>query len=774
MMGLGLSSALIAPQAFAQDEENVIEEVITIGTRGKPRTVTESPAPVDVFTAAELLNQGDTDVSNLLRNSVPSYNVNDQPISDAATLVRPANLRGLAPDHTLILVNGKRRHRASVITWLGNGISNGSQGPDAAAIPALALKNVEILRDGAAAQYGSDAIAGVMNFVLNDANEGLTLEAKVGQYSEGDGTTATIAGNYGFPIGANGFGNITAEYGNSDPTDRAVQRGDAQGLIDDGIQGVPVPAMIWGRPDVQDDIKVFGNFGYDVGAGREIYGHANYNTKTVDGGFFYRNPENRGAVFGADGNLLVADLLDAADGVLDGSAGCGTFSQSYTDPVSGEEVSGLLNPAFIAGVINNPDCFHLTELPQYQGGFTPRFGGDIVDNSILVGFRGETARGIGWDFSAYRGSHESDFFINNTVNASLGPDSPLNFDPGAYEQIETNFNADFSYPISTSVNLGFGAEYRNEEFTITSGQIESFTAGPLADQGFSTSSNGFPGFPDITSGTFDRTNSAVYGDLEWDASDKLLVQAALRFEDFDDFGSTTNYKLGANYRVNDDFGLRGTVSTGFKAPEVNLTDAQIAELVAEGVPGAGDLANFRFFTNDFDTKTSGVDVVVSTSTDWLGGTTDWNLAYNNTSTDVVRFNPDTVGAARIRQIEETTPKTRWNFSGNHSFGNWRTLARLSYYSQWYDSFEVDVFGNDTDGIFGNEFLVDVEAGYDFNDSNSLLFGVNNLFNNKGETTTQANGLGFDTAVAGVGNVYSTFSPFGFSGTYYYLRYRYTR
>ncbi|MFL2499226.1 MAG: TonB-dependent receptor plug domain-containing protein, partial [Porticoccaceae bacterium] len=160
----------LTPTLSIADE--MVEEVVTTGSRAKARSVTETPAPVDVISASELSNQGDTDISNLLRNSVPSYSVNDQPISDAATFMRPANLRGLAPDHTLILVNGKRRHRGAVITWNGNGISNGSQGPDTSVIPAIALKGVEVLRDGASSIYGSDAIAGVINFQLEDASEG--------------------------------------------------------------------------------------------------------------------------------------------------------------------------------------------------------------------------------------------------------------------------------------------------------------------------------------------------------------------------------------------------------------------------------------------------------------------------------------------------------------------------------------------------------------------------------------------------------------------------
>ena len=849
MMGLGLTATVaVAPQSFAAEGDGVIEEVITIGTRGKPRSVTESPAPVDVFSADEFLNQGDTDVNNLLRNSVPSYNVNDQPISDAATLVRPANLRGLAPDHTLLLVNGKRRHRAAVITWLGNGISNGSQGPDTAAIPALALKSVEVLRDGAAAQYGSDAIAGVMNFNLKDSADGVSFEVKGGQYSEGDGSALSFAGNVGFPLGDNGFINLTAEYGNSDPTDRAVQRGDAQALIDAGFEGVPVPAMVWGRPNVEDDLKIFANFAIDLGDGKELYGHGNSNSKSVDGGFFYRNPTNRGGVNASGDFLLIGDLSD------NGIDECAAERNRY--PAT---IAGLQDPNFIAGVVNNDNCFHFSEI--IPGGFTPRFGGDVTDNSVLVGVRGEADNGLGWDFSYYAGSNEADFVINNTVNASLGPDTPRDFDPGAYEQNDWSANADFSYPVNDLLNIGFGAEYRVEEFVISPGQIESFTAGPLATQGFSTSSNGFPGFPEATSGTFDRANSAFYIDGEYEASEALLVQAAVRYEDFEDFGTTTNFKLGGNYRVSDTLGFRATVSTGFKAPtpgqanasntstefsggmlinngtipatnpiaeffgatplgpeestnftvgtffnygnfdvtldyfnidvddrlnlssEITLTDADRAALTAQGIPGASGLTNFRFFTNDFDTKTSGIDLIVGTSTDWLGGTTDWNLAFNHTTTEVTDFNAATIGGKRIRQIEETTPDNRFNLSGNHRTGDWRFLGRLSFYDEFYDSFEGDIFGDfdpadpSAGGVTGNfdsAFLLDLEASYDINETSSILLGINNVTNEKGQKATDSNNLGFDTAPAGVGNVYSTFSPFGFSGTYYYLSYRYNK
>ena len=202
VISLMLAFVLSSVPAYAQEEaaEEYMEEVVTIGTRGKPRSTTDSTAPVDVISGDDFVSQGGVDTANLLRNVVPSFNVNDQPISDAATLVRPANLRGLAPDHTLVLVNGQRRHRAAVITWLGNGLSDGSQGPDIAAIPSIALRSVEVLRDGAAAQYGSDAIAGVINFNLKNSNSEGSFEARYGEYSEGDGELMTFAVNKGFAL----------------------------------------------------------------------------------------------------------------------------------------------------------------------------------------------------------------------------------------------------------------------------------------------------------------------------------------------------------------------------------------------------------------------------------------------------------------------------------------------------------------------------------------------------------------------------------------------
>ena len=805
-----IAASTMLPVASAVAEE-MVEEIVTVGARAKARSVIDSVSAVDVISGDELSNQGDVDVTNLLRNSVPSYYVNDQPISDAGTMVRPQGLRGMAADHTLVLVNGKRRHRASVILWAAGGISDGAQGPDTSSIPGLALKNIEVLRDGAASQYGSDALAGVINFNLKDASEGGSIQVRAGEYGEGDGSMSYVSGNFGLPLGSNGFVNTTFEVGSSDETDRSVQRTDAATLTADGYTGVPSPAMKWGRPNVDNDMKLFVNFGADLGNSTEMYGYANSTTKDVDGGFYYRNPTNRGGVYaqtndgGTPGDTDALEADDFNELLVASSNGedCSAFVVNSDRETDADKVA--LATA-ITGLKANDNCFNFNE--TIPGGFTPRFGGKVTDQSFLVGLKGETDAGLGWDVSTYYGKSKADFHINNTVNASLGENTPRDFDPGYYQQVDMNINADFTYSMSETFNMAFGAEYRTEEFTIGAGQEESYIDGGLGSQGFSTSSNGFPGFPAVTSGVFDRSNYAAYVEAEWDASDALLVQTALRFEDFDDFGTTTNYKIGMNYQMTDDMGIRATYSTGFKAPtpgqsntsntstelsggvlvnngtipatsavalrnggaalkpedatnmtfgvfatvgqfditvdyfdidvedrlnlssEVELTDADIATLVAEGVPGAGDLRRFRFFTNDFDTNTSGFDIIVSTTTESSFGSTQWNLAYNSTKTDVTDYNAATIDPQRIKQIEDTTPETRWNLSANHMMDSWRFLARVSFYDEWFDQFECDVFADtatnaagfkncnadiqadDSVYTFDSEFVVDLEVEYD--------------------------------------------------------------
>ena len=311
----------MATPSYAQNSDLSVaeDEIITIGTRRQQRSAADVIAPVDVIPSTELLNQAPNDIADALRISVPSFNVNTQPISDAATIVRPANLRGLSPDNTLVLLNGKRRHRASVISFLGGGIADGAHGPDISVFPSLALKNVQVLRDGASSQYGSDAIAGVINFELKDDAEGGIVEARYGQTYEGDGENYRIAGNIGLPLGDRGFVNLTAEYGEVNDTMRSIARDDVTALVAAGNTAVLDQSVntlttdidtvqIWGQPNVNDDIKLFVNTGFEVSENLELYAWGNYAERQVEGGFFFRNPTNRGGVF--DGPLVRVDTTN--------------------------------------------------------------------------------------------------------------------------------------------------------------------------------------------------------------------------------------------------------------------------------------------------------------------------------------------------------------------------------------------------------------------------------------------------------------------------------
>ena len=464
-------------------EVGTVETNIVVGTRAEPRSVTESTVPVDAISPQELISQGNTDLSDQLRTVIPSYNVSVHPIADAATIVRPASLRNLSPEHTLVLLNGKRRHRSSVIAWQF-GPTVGNHGPDVSTIPSIALRQVEVLRDGASAQYGSDAIAGVMNFQLKDANSGGRFEINTGTYGKEGGDSYTFAGNVGLPIGQTGFANLSLEYGSTNRTDVSIQRADAAGLIAAGNLFVASPAQSWGAPDVDDDFKFLGNFGHLFANGLQLYGHTNYAGRKVTGNFFYRNPTDN-ALFGDGNQLLVGDRLQAG---RRGSADCPTvpIADSVPDPSALERLNQSQN------------CFAFAQ--RFPGGFTPRFGGKVTDGSVVGGLQGFTSAGLTWDVSASYGAHQTDFFLRDTVNASLGLESPTEFDPGLSRQAELGLNFDVSYAATDRLNIAAGTEWRHERFEIGEGDRASYEIGPYANQGFTSGSNGFPGFSQAWSG----------------------------------------------------------------------------------------------------------------------------------------------------------------------------------------------------------------------------------------------------------------------------------
>lgn len=563
-----VSFSVLAEESAAEKDKE-IEKIAVVGTRSAPRSIADSPVPIDIIGGDDLSKSGSSDMLDLLVSQVPSFNVRAQPISDAATLIRPVNLRGLSSDSTLVLVNGKRRHRASVIAFQGGGVNDGAQGPDISVIPSIALKQVEVLRDGAAAQYGSDAIAGVMNFVLKDASEGGSIEVKYGEFFEGDGGTSTIEGNIGLPFTDDGFANLSFAYKNADATSRSEQRPDAGNLAAQGNSYINNPAQIWGNPEIMDDLSVWANVGLDLGNDKEFYMFGNYSEREALGGFYYRNPHNRGNVYSLNGGetLLVGDV-----GVANGQApSCATVPI----PKNADGSDGnVLDTQAYKDMVADPNCFSMNQI--FAGGYTPQFGGTINDVSLTVGVDGEFKGGfldeVVFDLSGSVGRNASSFYLYNTLNPSLGLDTPVDFDTGQYIQLEKTFNFDLvkqlEVGLSEPVNLAGGLEFREESFEIIAGEEASWKAGPYAAQGFNVGSHGFAGFSPEAQGINTRRNWAAYVDSETYLTDDFLVGAALRFEDFNTFGSTTNYKLTLQYAITDDWQIRGSTSTGFRAPTV--------------------------------------------------------------------------------------------------------------------------------------------------------------------------------------------------------------
>ena len=606
-----MAPAVYAPVALAQEDAADLEEIIVTGSRGRPRTVSDSPVPVDVFDAADIEAISYTDTNDIIKTLVPSFNISRQPISDGASFIRPAQLRGLPTDKTLVLINSKRRHRAALVAIGGSG----TQGPDMATIPAVAIQNIEVLRDGAAAQYGSDAIAGVINFLLKDNREGGSVSIDSGQYGEGDGASTTVQGNIGLPLGDNGFLSISGEFYEADQTTRAEQycgswfclnpndptyqefldAPSASSIRGVGWNGNPAtrlhygtdPGFVantpmanigdgdvvqpWGQPDAEA-ARVFFNAGIELDGNNELYGFGNFSDSTSNGSFFYRYPYN------------------------------GTIEE-----------------------LREPDGSIYFPLEKHPGGFTPRFFGDVRDVSVVGGIRGEMDNGLGYDFSARTGESEIQYTLSNTINPSMGPDSPTSFRPGDLINSETQLQADFTYELDNGALFAFGASWMDEAYDVVGGEEVSYRAGPYAEPDpwdfcqdddptmptekgagidgldcansadpvwnvVGVGSNGFPGYSPEFSDTYERNSVAVYGDISGDVNDSLFLQAAVRYEDYDDFDAELVWKTAFQLDVTDNFGVRGSVGTAFRAPTPGQQGTtNVSTRLPDGIPVATGL-----------------------------------------------------------------------------------------------------------------------------------------------------------------------------------------
>lgn len=548
--------------ASVEGEAQPQSQIVVTGTRRSDRTVADSPVPIDVIGGEVLNNSGYTETNKVLNQLVPSFNFPQPSITDGTDALRPATLRGLAPDQTLVLVNGKRRHTSALLNLNGS-VGRGSAAVDLNTIPPIAIDRIEVLRDGAASQYGSDAIAGVINVQLrkspgnraqvtygkyvtsiagvldqggpvlgangqpaldpNAGAGGVYLLTDTGQERERrDGGTLTLAANFGLPVGDAGYLNLTAQYQDRDPTNRTSADPRQQyplvgGLADPREGTFDRFSHRYGDAAISD-YTLFLNAGYDLSPGAELYTFASYGIRDGESAGFYRR------------------AVDARNR---------DFTASTTSFV-----------------------------PFYPNGFLPLIGSRIKDVAAAGGVRGEVS-GWNYDLSLVHGQNSFQFFVENSFNTSIGQPSQRRFDAGKLAFGQTTVNLDlqrtFDLGIGDGLSFAIGGEYRDENFKIEAGDLQSYQAGPFSASPFNAPAGAqvFPGFRPANEVDTSRYSKAVYAELETKFFDMLTVQLAGRYEDFTDFGDTLNGKAAARIEPVDGLALRGSVSTGFKAPSLH-------------------------------------------------------------------------------------------------------------------------------------------------------------------------------------------------------------
>ena len=825
-----LSTALAGPALAQAPAGNVIEEVITVGTRTVGRVAADSPVPVDAFSSDAFNRTGATEVGRALQLLAPSFNFSSSTISDGTDALRPATLRGLGPDQTLVLVNGKRRH-GSALVHVNGSVGRGTAGTDLNAIPMSAIERIEVLRDGAAAQYGSDAIAGVINIVLKNSDNGGDLSASLGEYSEGDGGSTLVSYNQGLSVGNGGFFNFDVEYRDRERTNRAGLNGNClyehlSACVDlgDGVKQTTEPREIAanrnnfriGDSD-SEHLSLTGNLGIPLSGGKEFYAFATFSDRENLSGGFFREPDSAG-----DNPVFM-----------------------YT----GAPVSDGIN-SFI------PD------------GFSPSINTQIDDISINGGVTGETSGGWNWDASVGYADNDFAFTIQNSINASLVSftgDSPRSAFAGELGLGLMTLDFDMVKPQDWG-SLAWGVAYREDSYEISPGQEESYRdydsnpdGSPLnpalnGDAGIEV----FPGFSPANAVDEDRDALSIYLDAEFDVTDQLLLGGAIRAEDYSDFGSTVNAKGTFAFNATDTVMFRGAVSTGFRAPSLqqqffNNTSTQFQGGVAVqigtfrtdsvlaaaiGIPKlqeetstnlsvgvvlqpsdawtmsldyydiqiddrivySGDFSpgldplldaallaaganRAKFFLNAADTSTTGFDIIANYSTSLGSGAFDLTIGANVTETeiDAVNIPSSLAGIPDVESVvfpafdqsilTEWQPEDRLSISGNYSQSNWDLNVAVNRFG------EYAVLDGGNRQVFGANTLLDAQFSYHIGDSVTLKIGGNNLTDEEPDQNVVGQSR-TGTIVDGTGNlvvdtpgvfVFSRRSaPFGINGAYYYV------
>nr|WP_299387612.1 TonB-dependent receptor [Allomuricauda sp.] len=755
-----------------------LNEVKVFGFRGKQLTDLESPVAVDVIEVEQLRNTGQSEIDQQLHYSVPSFSAVKFGINDLAPLINPASLRGLSTDQTLLLVNGKRRHKVSFFS-LNHGVGKGQLGNDIGSIPSAAVKRVEILRDGASALYGSDAIAGVMNLQLNDdrsggnfrfywgtsatnpkydnigENSNLAGESIYGPISDGDVFQLSL--NFGLPWGNSGFINTTLNAEKTEPYDRSGAYTHSEGWYPDDPNLTPEENEL-----IDSELRLLNGVDLDR------------------------------AVLGSTKNANVSLYINAGN-EIDENWDFYTFFGGIR-----KEITGI--------VFSRPPArAERAVLGIYPNGYNPKTTSIFSDWQILSGVKGQLNNDWSMDLSGSHSGNNVRLFVENTVNPSIGIDSPTDFFTGALQVTQTVFNVDLIKKYN-KVSLAFGSELRYETFKQTQGEAASWQIGP--EIGKDIGSSGREGFSSATDGRFTRNNFGLYTEVETKITPKLLGVAALRYENYSDFGSGVVYKLAGNYKLNSKTSLRASVNHSFRAPalaqieysnfiqttfdddgntivspflpvsnpllqraigdvglkpetsldfaagftfkpyknfsaSVDFYNISVKDriVISSGID-AGLFSEFdgtgyneiNFFTNGLNTSTTGFDFVCQYSQYYGNDKLDLSLGLNLNNTKVDGVNETQVLASQginivddrdITFLTNGTPSRKVILLGNYKTGRFGFIARATNFGEVTDAMET--LDDGTYQVFSQKTVVDLSATYEIADKFSITAGANNVF-----------------------------------------------
>ena len=818
VLALSIATLFAGPLAQAQDTAAAggSATVVVTGTRVANRTALDTASPVDIISADTLKTTGSTELNQALSVALPSLNFPRPTLTDGTDTIRPATLRGMAPDQSLVLVNSKRRHTSSLVNLNGS-IGRGSAAVDLNTIPSAMVKNIEVLRDGAAAQYGSDAIAGVVNVRLRTDRTGgegtVTYGAHVTEYDllndkaptgatwsgpntrkRTDGQTTTVSAWKGLPLGDSGFITIAAEYKNQEHTERS---GYDMRQLYAKVNGAYDPRELtinrfdawYGDPEMQQK-TVFVNAGSNLTPDVKVYGWSSYQLRDARSAGYFRMPK---------------------------------------DPRNVQSI--------------------------YPNGFLPIIAPTVEDFSAAAGMSWSLGE---WDMdtSLVYGQNGMNYDVENTLNASIGPTSKTSFDSGgfSYNQLVYNLTGVRKFDVgglASPLNVAVGTEARREGYALHAGEPDSWRNGGVTlSSGLPAASGAqvFPGFRPANASNRSRTAIGVFVDVEANITDQLLASAAVREEHYNDFGSNLSGKLAGRFDFTKNFALRGSVQNGFRAPSLqqqsftststnfingipyeittftpndpvavalgakplkaekstnfslgavvrlapisltvdayrinvrdrivlseNLLSAAVRDyIVSQGFTGVG---GGRFFINGVDTKTEGVDIVASMP--WNAGAAgrfDFTLAGNFNRTDVTKvpttaqlaaLNPAPVLFDRVNvlTLEQGQPKNKITASANWKLDQWGMTARATRYGKVLSPGTTPAF----DFTLNPHTIVDLEARYTFNRQLTLALGADNVFDQYSETLPPALNTTSNTP-------FSNYTPFGNNGRYVYARATYS-